>query len=238
MIRFLAIHALVAAISVGVPVAASPVEMTQADCERSAGIVGRDMSTAAIPHFCYGTHKGEVQVLLACTGYKIDFNKQCWAWARPLDMAAAHASEPMLRALIAAGANPKTLNSVGWTAIYAVVNACGMKQIPREQCFAALKLLKDAGVDVNKPDPHGGSPLWWSLRFGDVGVLEDLIALGADINQERDWETPLDYATEMKLAKAVAVLEKHGAKRATGATLAMQKLHKQFKYYSNSHWGH
>ena len=202
-----------------------PVVMTREACERSAGLP-TDTSSAAIPHYCFGTFASEVEVLRACTRHKIDFNKVCFNHGTPMDFASGRASEPMMRLLMAAGADPHGLNLVGWTHIYSVVNACGVYKVPREDCLAAIKLLKDAGVDINKPDPGGRSPLWWSLSLGDPQLTEDLILLGGDVNRTNHWMTPLDYAVEMKMTRMIPVLERHGAKRAGGFNYAMQQVNR------------
>jgi hypothetical protein len=214
-------------------------EATRAECERSAGLPS-DMSTAAIPHYCFGTFNKEVEVLRACTRYPIDFNRACFhgQHGTPLQMAAGRGSFEMVKLLLDAGADPHAPSPVGWTLIYSAVNACVVQIASHDECLATIKLLRSAGVPIDKPDPNGTTPFWWAMNGNDKQLMEDLIALGADVNHERDWETPLDYATEMRMTKAIEVLERHGAKRASGFSLVMQRVVKKWRYYVHGQWGH
>jgi len=78
---------------------------------------------------------------------------------------------------------------------------------------AVKKHLAD-GVDVNKKDKGGYTPLHWAAFRGHKEVAELLIAKGADVNtrNDRGW-TPLDFALNVKNGGAIAdFLRKHGAK--------------------------
>ena len=206
--------------------------MTMAECQRTAGVPG-DTDTRKIPHFCYGTWNQEVEILTACTKHRLDFNKPCFLFTLPLHVAAARVNEPMIAALIRAGADVRLKSEIGWSAMHSVVNACAWHVQPprRDECIRIIKLLASAGADINEPDPHGSTPFW--MAMGNAEFMEDLIALGADFNRQRNWETPLDHAIEMRLEKAVVVLQKHRAERASGVALALQKVRKFLKHYEH-----
>ena len=217
---------LIALAGAGADRAAAQARVTKAECDRSARMPGQDPAAPPLAFYCFGVREKQLDTLRACAAQKADFNQVCYLLDRPLALAAGAGSEPRLRILLEGGANPKHVNSVGWSALYSVVNACGLKNVGYDECLASLRLLKDAGVDINKTDPYGTSPLWWSLNTGDERLTEDLILMGADVNQSRRWVTPLDYAVEMRMTRVIPVLEKHGAQRASGFALMMQRINK------------
>jgi ankyrin repeat protein len=62
-----------------------------------------------------------------------------------------------------------------------------------------VKLLIDAGADVNVADKYGRTPLYWASRNGFNGCAECVkyhIDAGADVNiADKDGETPLYWAS-------------------------------------------
>ena len=80
---------------------------------------------------------------------------------------------------------------------------------------AVKKHLAD-GVDVNKKDKGGYTPLHWAAFGGHKETVELLIAKGAEVNA-KDYEigaTPLDCAIIQDYVEIKKLLVKHGGKTA------------------------
>jgi ankyrin repeat protein len=70
-----------------------------------------------------------------------------------------------------------------------------------------------AGVDVNKVQPDGTSPLLWAINRGDDEVAAALIARKADVNAANEFtSTPLTEAARKSNARLVKMLLDAGAK--------------------------
>ena len=78
---------------------------------------------------------------------------------------------------------------------------------------AVKKHLAD-GVDVNKKDKGGYTPLHWAAFRGHKEVVELLIAKGAEVNAKcyEFAATPLDLATIQDYVEIKKLLVKHGGK--------------------------
>ena len=87
----------------------------------------------------------------------------------------------------------------------------------------AIKRHLTAGTYVNAKGMMGVTPLHEAVRYGHKGVVELLIAEGADVNAKlvgdgpHKGKTPLDVANETNRTEIVNLLRKHGGK--TGAEL-------------------
>jgi ankyrin repeat protein len=78
---------------------------------------------------------------------------------------------------------------------------------------AEVKMLLDAGVDVNAAEPRKGqNALMWAAAEGHSDVVDLLIAKGANVNAAtKTGATPLVFATSKNDAKSVARLLSAGA---------------------------
>ena len=78
----------------------------------------------------------------------------------------------------------------------------------------AVKRHLADGTDMNaKDDRYGGTYLHWTVSGGHKGIVELLIAKGADVNaKDVDNETPLDWAIDLKRTEIADLLRKHGGK--------------------------
>ncbi len=86
---------------------------------------------------------------------------------------------------------------------FAVERRSGHKAGARVEC---LRLLVEAGADVNARDNTGNTPLHYGLH---IDVLEELLKLGADVNaRNKEGETPIFTKVS---EKAVALFIAHGA---------------------------
>lgn len=75
----------------------------------------------------------------------------------------------------------------------------------REDCFACVVQLLQAGADINKPDPDNVSPLLMALLNMRFDIAQYLIEQGADVNQWDYWgRTPLYMAADMNILPASA----------------------------------
>ena len=78
----------------------------------------------------------------------------------------------------------------------------------------AVKRHLADGTDMNaKDDRYGGTYLHWTVSGGHKGIVELLMAKGADVNaKDVDNETPLDWAIDLKRTEIADLLRKHGGK--------------------------
>ena len=214
----------------------APDVLTEAACKKSSG--SADIEEDDIAHYCYGTKKGDEVVLLNCAKYKLDFNKPCVFGHRPIDMAVFNLSEPMIDALVTAGAKTTFLEPISRSNLmHMAVGKCSVDFSRRmKECTRVIRRLTTLGVNINAIDRFGSTPLW--LAMGQEQLVEQLIELGADFNRKRNWMTPLDYAYEMKYSRDIQVLEKHGAKRSEGLGALLMNIDKALRSLSNAHWGH
>ena len=109
-----------------------------------------------------------------------------------------------LAALIAAGADPNAvpLDNKGTTPVSVAA---------RHGDAATLKVLVDAGADVEKSNISGSSPLYLAAQEGHAEAIELLIAAGADVDAPRDTgATPCFIACVDGHVDALKVLIKAG----------------------------
>ena len=76
----------------------------------------------------------------------------------------------------------------------------------------ALRVLLEAGADVNAQDQGGNTPLHSAARNGRVAAIRMLAEAGADVNaQDQDGDTPLHHAARNGDTEALRVLLEAGA---------------------------
>ena len=78
------------------------------------------------------------------------------------------------------------------------------------QLFAIIKKEPSA---LHAGDAWGMQPLHWAAHCGHVGVVADLLEMGADINAAADSWTALHLATELEHGDVVRLLLERGARR-------------------------
>ena len=70
----------------------------------------------------------------------------------------------------------------------------------REDCLECVRILLDAGADINRPDPDNVSPLLLALINMRFDISRYLVERGADVNQWDFWgRTPLYAAVDMNI---------------------------------------
>jgi ankyrin repeat protein len=124
--------------------------------------------------------------------------------ATPLLRAAKALDAPAIRLLLENGADAQLSNSRGITPLMA---AAGMGSVDADtrgfylsedverRSIASLKLLVNAGGDINGRDPRGLTPLHEAARWGWNDVVQFLVDNGADLNaKDNRGNTPVDAA--------------------------------------------
>ena len=113
--------------------------------------------------------------------------------------AVSNSDEGNIRLLLAAGANPNTVDRYGWTPLHAAVFR-GHEEI--------IQLLLAAGADPNAGDQqYGWTPLHYTASFGCEEIVQLLLAAGADPRLRTDGETPAQGAGTPKLRALLANAE-------------------------------
>lgn len=116
----------------------------------------------------------------------------------PLIVAASNADVDAIRLLLEHGARADLLQADRQGPITALMSA----RAPQEVSVLALRMLHDAGADLNvSASPHhlqrtrGGTPLHYAVRSNNARAVEVLAELGADLNaKDLDGLTALDHA--------------------------------------------
>jgi ankyrin repeat protein len=118
---------------------------------------------------------------------------------------AAHANDlPLVKLLLASGANAKTANRYRVTALW---EACNLGN--GEMIEALLK----SGADPNATVGEGETPLMAASRTGAINAVKALLAVGADVNSKESYrgETALMWAVAEDHADIAKLLINAGA---------------------------
>ena len=110
----------------------------------------------------------------------------------PFLLAAIAADVPLMRLLLAHGADTSVTTASGSTALMAAAGAAtyaGQGAGSEADALEAVKLLLDAGVDVHAADEAGNTALHGAANRGANSVVEELLAHGArlDAANGRGW---------------------------------------------------
>ena len=118
--------------------------------------------------------------------------------------AASSGNPEMVRELLAYHPRLEARDSEGKTAIFAAAEYRGdVEDSARVEC---VRLLAEAGADVNARDQRGNSPLHETFL---TPVEEELLKLGADVNaRNNQGETPIFTTVDRK---AIPLFAEHGA---------------------------
>jgi ankyrin repeat protein len=141
----------------------------------------------------------------------------------PLMRAARSGDAEAMRLLLAKGANPKLTTKDGNNALlfaagvgYRDKNTRGTEA----EALEALKVMMDAGLDINQANPRGETALHGAAGRGADPIVTFLVEHGAQLNAKtRQGLSPLDYALGKNVVaqlpvphdSTVAVLRKVGA---------------------------
>jgi len=141
----------------------------------------------------------------------------------PLMRAARGGDAPVMRLLLAKGADPKLETKEGNTALlfaagvgYRDKNTSGTES----QALEALQVAVDLGLDINQANSRGETALHGAAGRGADSIVEFLVAHGAKMDlRTKPGLTPLDYAMGKNVFgqlpvphdSTVALLQKLGA---------------------------
>jgi ankyrin repeat protein len=122
----------------------------------------------------------------------------------PLVMAVIKNKEEAVNTLIQLGADVnKTISGLGGGGT--ALHAAAARTMPN-----IVKMLLDAGADINKEDNDGRTPLITAISLDNIDMVKFLIANGADINMiNRNNETPLYIAATLSNTKVIKLLFSH-----------------------------
>jgi ankyrin repeat protein len=84
----------------------------------------------------------------------------------------------VMRMLVDAGANPRAVTELGWTAFHAAIDVSGQANA-EASVRSTLGLLKELGVDLDQADLGGETPLMRASRWGTEMERRVLLELGA-----------------------------------------------------------
>jgi ankyrin repeat protein len=86
-----------------------------------------------------------------------------------------------------------------------------------QEAIEVVRLLLAKGVDVNRANANGSTPLIWAAEAGNVDLARELIAHGANVNaQDGFGQTALILATQHKYEGIVRLLLAHNASVSIG----------------------
>jgi uncharacterized protein len=121
--------------------------------------------------------------------------------------AAASSQGPMMRELLAHGAQPDAATDIDMMTPLVSGEPRAQPRSPggmtslmfavREGCVECAKALVEKGAKIDLPDPEGVTPLIWSLFNAHFDVAKYLIEKGAEVNRWDWWgRTPLYMAVD------------------------------------------
>ena len=135
-----------------------------------------------------------------------DINAKDYAARTPLHLAVSRGGKTAVEFLITNGASVNAQDNSKCSPLAYAAHFRGNTEI--------LKLLIDAGADVNQRIVYGGNVLHYLLRSrrDDQQVYNFLLDNGADINaKDSQGKTPLDIARQRKLSGVADLLISRGA---------------------------
>lgn len=98
----------------------------------------------------------------------------------PFIVAASRHDIPMMKALIAMGADPKAVTKEGRNALFFALRLNGISIGKPDYKVLADYLVDEVGLDINAADKDGRTPLLWCIPFLEVEEMQYLIKKGAD----------------------------------------------------------
>jgi ankyrin repeat protein len=169
------------------------------------GICAAGLAFGADASIADAAMSGNREAVLALVRQKADVNAPQGDGTTALHWAAFHDDVEMVKALLAAGANPKATTREG--AITPLSMAC------TNGSAAAIEALLKGGADAGEKNANGTTALMTAASSGSVDALRVLLAHGADIQAKESahGQTALMFAAALDRTAAVTFLLEHGA---------------------------
>ena len=122
--------------------------------------------------------------------FRGDYSISDRSWKAPLHVAAHYDNLPMVRLLVAKGADITAKDSEGHTPLYhSFWNESGDPKFP------VATYLAELGADPNSNLGHGLTPLHFAAKAGSLDLVKLLLSKGAVEKTDEEGKTPQDYAT-------------------------------------------
>ena len=158
------------------------------------------------------------------------------ALERSINRAAYNGDVESVRRLLASGASPNYRDSFDETPVDALCKMWGNT----DGRAACLRLLRDAGTNLDAANRHGMTPLHYAAGRGDAKIVSLLVEFGVNVNAEAEYNgTPLHLAAKSSspIGNATACVE---VLLAAGASVNARNGESEtpwdiaLKYYSTS----
>ncbi len=166
---------------------------------------------------------GQVEMVRFLLDNGADVNARAHDGWTPVHAAAAgyvQTAPEVLAMILAAGGDVSATTDDGWTALHSVVaNDFLGWRYPRDWSERKLRMILQAGAELEARDAAGRTPLHWAAWMGllarpfiEADLVETLIEAGADVNaRDAQGRTPLHYAADEGYDRVVAALIAAGA---------------------------
>jgi ankyrin repeat protein len=176
------------------------------------GLCGAGLVAAADSSLADAAMQGKREVVTALLRRKADVNAAQGDGTTALHWAAFHDDVEMVKALLAAGANPKAATREG--AITPLFMAC------TNGSAAVIEALLKAGADAGEKNANGTTALMTAASSGSVEALRVLLDRGADIQAKESahGQTALMFAAALDRTAAVKFLLSRGAQPNVAST--------------------
>lgn len=178
------------------------------------------------PAICLCVERGHIEMARLLIKYGCSINQYDANGYTPLHLAAIFRHEDITVLLLKNRSNVKAVSNSGQTALHLASE------------LSIVKMLVEAGCDIDKQDLDGRTPLMLACMEGDVCIVKYLIENGADVNiEDLHGNSPLLHASKCLSSNPtlISILLQKGAKvnhqnklRENALLIAIKHCH--FKY--------
>mmetsp|Transcript_30407 Transcript_30407/g.51230 ORF Transcript_30407/g.51230 Transcript_30407/m.51230 type:complete len:375 (-) Transcript_30407:144-1268(-) len=157
---------------------------------------------------CIDSQMGHTQYVEKAIKRQADVNHRCdpnFADRTPLIRAAGHGHADIVRLLVDHGAHLELLCKKGLTALLHSVSGPDTNE-------ATVRILLEAGADVNAVDLDGKNALLIASKWAKSATTRALLEHGADVHfQDNSHQTAIMFAAQSASAATIKVLLEYGA---------------------------
>jgi len=176
----------------------TPLHLVVRDSDYGIDLKGKDNVVKIVKSLL--AHSANPNIQLKQQRPALTTNEVSLQGATPLVLAAEVNNTEAIKALLAAGADPRIPTEQGTTAL--MLSAGGGTDIQRarapeerDQAIETAKLLVEHGVDVNAVGQYGWTALHAAAYQGMTDVIEYLVSKGANVNEmDAFGQTPLSIS--------------------------------------------